>query len=423
MAEVSPPQAKRSDSLLSRYRWSVVAAVVSVAFFFNTILSSIQSGSLGFDFGVFRSGAELSQREGWDVAYGAERASQYLADAYFPHIADTPALVRFISPPPFALLARAFTIGPFELAFGVWLVAGVVALVLSTYVLGVPRWVAVVFLLSPMIAVNTWLGQTGAFVLLGFALLHRSMVNRRDVAVGVLIGLMILKPVLAVGYGLLLLIDLPRSRRALGVSAGVAALLTVPTLIGGLTPWREFAGAIQNRADIESAWSQQSLAVAEVLKFLVPNGSAGFTLFSWVAGIFAAAVLLLVARRRFGNDPEVMSCVAVIATVVGSPHLLVYDLLILAIPVAVMWKRGYLSGDRVGILATCIVASIAFGPALNRLQFVNFGRAISIEFLGLVIACSLAVRWWSRSESQASKPGQSGEPATTDIGEFDFHRS
>lgn len=401
MSGATHQSASSPRTLLARHPWAVLAAVVSVGFFIARVLDGVRSTSLGFDFGVFRSGAELSVNEGWGVAYGAERASEFLAAEYFPHIVDRAPLVRFISPPPFAVFARIFTLGPFDLALGVWYGLGVLALIEATRRLGLPRWAVLVFALSPMMAINTWLGQTGAFVLLWFVVVHRAVVGQRDIATGALIGLMILKPVLAVGYGLLLLVQLPRSWRALGTATGVAGALTLPTMVGGFAPWREFIGAISHRADVESSNGQQSLAVAEALKALHPGASTAVTIASWVFGALIAAALLYVANKRFGEDYEAMSAVAVVATVFGSPHLLVYDLLILAIPLVVTWRRGYVSTHQLGVIAAIFTLAFTIGPTFNRFQFSTFGRALTAEAISVILVIAL-VGIWRRKRSEQS---------------------
>ena len=244
-----------------------------------------------------------------------------------------------------------------------------------------------------MMALNFSLGQTGSFTLLFFALWHVAHRDSRVVAAGVLGGLLILKPPLAFGFGLLWLIQARRYWKSLAVAGLVGVAVSLPTLIGGLAPWRSFASAISERAGTESNFSQQSGSVAEFLKLLLPGASGPGTLITWGVGIGVAALLMWLAVQRFERDTELLSAAAVVVSVVASPHLLIYDSMILIIPAAVAYRRGALTGDRGGMLALLAVVSIAIGPELWDFQFAVLGRRIGLELPALLIGSALVVRW------------------------------
>lgn len=373
-----------------------MAAVVCVAAWAGTLATSARDSLFGLDFGVFHAGADLAAREGFAAAYDHKRFTDVFTTEYFPGLADTDTVAHFISTPTFGWFARPLTLLPFETSLVVWTGVGLVAAWWACRLLELPSWAPLAVAATPMMAVNVALGQTGAFVLLLFVGLHIAHRDDRPIMAGVLAGLLVLKPPLALGYGLLWLIRGRRHLVEMSVAAIVGFVISVPTLLGGLGPWQEFLAAMESRTELESGWSQQSASVSEFIKLLTPNAPSWFTLVTWAIGVVAAAVWLLVMNRRVGADVEVMSGAAIIATVLASPHLLVYDTVVLVIPVALAYRRGVLTGERVGILAALLCSAIAFGPVLYRAQFSIAERGIGPELVAL-IGCVVLLASWSRN--------------------------
>lgn len=383
----------QDESILRRHRWSAFGLTLAVGDLLAVLATAIDHDTLGIDFGVFHAGGSLIATSGFEEAYDSAAFSEYFTAEYFPSLAASTTVSHFISTPVFGWFAQALTVLPFGPSFLLWLVLGGFALIPACRLLELPRWVPVVLLVSPMMALNTILGQTGAFVLLLFAVIHVSMVDRRLIRGGLIAGLLILKPPLALGYGLLWLVQARRYRQSIVVAAALGIVLSLPTLVGGLGAWQGFLEAMTHRADLESSWSQQSASVPEFLKLAFPLTPSWATYVTWFVGLAVALVVVLAANHRFGDDAELMSAAAVIATVLASPHLLVYDSLILVIPVAVAYRRGVLAGDRVGVLAAVTTASLVLGPALYDAQYAVMGRGIGAEFPALVFCVWLLVRW------------------------------
>ena len=396
-------RATEGQTLLRRYPWSIIALLASVGLLIGFLRNALAEGTFGIDFGVFYTGGSLISSDGFATAYDTEQFTEALATDLFPSLAGTTIVSHFISTPTFGWFAQALSWLPFRPAFAVWLVAGVLALIWSVRLLRLPMWVVLALIVSPAMTFNTILGQTGPFVLLLFVALHRAMVDDDRLRAGLWAGLMILKPPLALGYGLVWLVQATRYRTSMATAAAVGVVLSLPTLLGGLGPWGSFLEAMTERADAEGGWSQQSQSVTEFLKLLAPQSPSSVTLVFWGLGLLAALAVVVVGHRRFAGDVEAMSAVAVVATVVGSPHLLVYDTFILLVPVAVAYRRGVLTGERAGLLAALYSVSIAFGPVLFFVQYDIIGRGLSPELPVLLFSCWLLLRW----EDEASTPNAS----------------
>ena len=393
-------RATDGQTLLRRYPWTVVALLSSVGLLIGFVRNALAEGKFGIDFGVFYTGGSLISSDGFATAYDTEQFTEALATDLFPSLAGTTIVSHFISTPTFGWFAQALSWLPFRPALALWLAAGALALVWSVRLLRLPMWVVVALMVSPAMTFNTILGQTGPFVLLLFAALHLAVVDDHRIRAGLLAGLMILKPPLALGYGLVWLVQAKRYRTSMATAAVVGVVLSLPTVLSGAGPWRSFVEAMGERADAEGGWSQQSQSVTEFLKLLAPQSPSSVTLVFWGLGLLASLAVVLAGHRRFAGDVEAMSAVAVVATVVGSPHLLVYDTFILLVPVAVAYRRGLLTGERAGILAALYSVSIAFGPVLFFVQYDVIGRGLSPELPALLFSCWLLLRW----EDESSVP-------------------
>lgn len=402
-------------TLLRRRPWSVIALTLSVGFFLAVVGNGRSSGTLGVDFGVFHAGGTLISDEGYQAAYDTGHFSEFFIDSYFPALAQSETVSHFISTPVFGFFSQALAAFPFAPALLVWTVLSFLALVPACQMLQLPRWTPVLFAISPMMAFNTSLGQTGSFVLLLFAALHIAHRQERVVGAGLLGGLMILKPPLAFGYGIMWLLNPRRYRVSIAVAGATGVVLSIPTVAGGLAPWEGFVGAMLERTAAESGWSQQSASVSEFVKLLSPGAPSGVTVASWILGFLVAAGIVQAAKRRFPGDGEILSAAAAIATVVASPHLLVYDSLVLAIPIAVAYRRGVLTHDRAGLLASLIVGSIALGPVLFEAQFQLIGRGIGAEFPALMAATGLLARWVKQAELNELNAPTSEIPQYEDV--------
>jgi hypothetical protein len=386
--------ANQADASSARaFRLAMVAVACSAALFLGLVANSLEDETFGIDFGVFHAGGHLIADSGYEAAYDTAVFSPYFADQYFPATRERASNTHFISTPTFGWAAQALASVPFDLARALWLLTGAMVLVPAARLLDLPRWSPLVLLLSPAMAMNSALGQTGPFVLLLFVLVHRAMRSGHLGRAGAIAGLMVLKPPLAIGYGVLWLYRAKRYGTALVAAATTGVLLSVPTFVDGLAPWRTFIEVMADRADTEGAWSQQSQSLAEFLKLAMPGAGSSLTITFWVLGLGAGFVCIVLADRRWAGDNEMLSAAAVVATVVASPHLLIYDTFVLAVPVAVAYHRGVLDPQRSALLAAIVASTIAFGAVIYDAQFDLIGRGIGLEFPGLVLCIILLVRW------------------------------
>jgi hypothetical protein len=208
------------------------------------------------------------------------------------------------------------------------------------------------------------------------------LLGRRDFLAGVLLGLLAFKPHL----GLLIPVALVASRnwRAFaGAAVGAVGLTAASALVFGLEPWRAFPAQLSMmRAVVEGGlldigkvqtvfgalrlWGAP-LAYAYALQALTALGAAG------AVGVFA---------RRHPKSPA-LGPVLIAATLLVSPYLLDYDLVLAAVPLAWLLREGQATRFRPWEKAVMLSAYVL--PLVSRLLAMQLGVAIAPFVLGALL--------------------------------------
>lgn len=387
----------RPNSASAGIDWTRIAMVLAIASFASVVLAMATSvvfdGTTGVDFGVFRLGGELASDGDWSSLYDGESFSERFHRELFPNLGDDGTLNTFISTPTFALAMQPLHWLPFSSALFLWSLLTVVLVVVSVRALGLGAPWAIILLLSPAMVINLAIGQSAALFLALTVVVHLSIRRGWSFRAGLALGLLfVLKPPLAVGYGIWWLVSLSESRRRVAGAVAGVVLGLLPTLTSGGTAWSAFAEAMRSRVAIESSWQLNGVSLPEAIKLLNPESATWMTVGSWGLSLAVGFVLLIAAKRRWHGDDVLLSAAAVVITVLVSPHLAVYDTAILIIPIAVAWERG-VTIERIWLLAAIHGATLAFGRSLFDLQFDIAGRGLSIEFVGFVASIVLVLRW------------------------------
>ena len=362
--------------------WSRIGAVTGVLVFAAGIALWVATeGVFGIDFEVFRQAGELVGADDW--------AGVYDPDVFRARLGvGNDSLTYFISPPPFAWAMQPLAALPAPLALGLWHLFGVVAFVASARTLGLPdRWLLPLAVM-PAVVYNFALGQSGLFFLAAAVGVHRLVVSDRRVLAGLLAGVFILKPPLAIGLALWWLVDLRRWWPTVVAAGASAAMLVVPTLGDRGESWELYWQVLQGRVDDEATWNVNSMSLAEFLKLLAPNVT-GLTAVFWIVALVVGGAATIAAGRRWPLDVEIRSAAAMLITVGVSPHLSIYDTGLLIIPVAVVAARASLRLERIVAL---YAGSLAFAPLLYKWQYDVIGRGSGLEFPALVAIAVILAR-------------------------------
>ena len=213
----------------------------------------------------------------------------------------------------------------------------------------------------PAVLANCIAGQNGflSAALLGGALL---MLIERPVLAGVLLGLLTYKPHL----GLLFPIVLAASGhwRAF-ITAGIVATLMAVASWGafGTETWAAFFANIghTSQAFLSDGWADfAKLQTAfGLVRMLGGSEPLAWTVQAVLALVTAAAVTALWRSRA---DYEVKAAALGIGAMLATPYLYTYDLVVLAVPLAFLWRlgraRGFLTHELAGIALACLLVLI-----------------------------------------------------------------
>ncbi len=289
----------------------------------------------------------------------------------------------FFYPPPYLLLCYPLALLSYPFGLLTWVGATTFAYAraITVYAKGAVPWLAA--LGFPAVTINAAHGQNAALSTALFAAgLHQ--LDRRPVLAGACLGALIWKPHL----GVLIPVSLIAARRWTAfVSAGAtaAALLALSALVLGAESWSAFLTV----SPIARLTLEQGLVGDEKMQSVFAGArlmGAGVNL-AWAAQVCAtvAAAGLIVFTHWRRPRPHIEGPVLVAATLLATPFLLDYDLLLLAIPLAWLVRQGAAAGflpwERMLIFAACLT------PLVSRL----FAGALGVPLAPVLVTCLVAV--------------------------------
>lgn len=282
----------------------------------------------------------------------------------------------FVGPPFLVLLYAPLAALPYLASSLVWLALSFAALLGALALVRplVPRldrdWgtVVLVVLASQPVLETLGSGQDSAVSMLVWAAALRLLAAGRDAWAGAALGAGLIKPQLVILAPPTFLVR--RAWAALAAWCGVALVLLGVSLalvgVDGLRGWGE--ALLSDRYDEQvtrgQAWKQQT--VPALLVSLAPAGLArpALVLGLLASAVLVAAMLVVAARAPRGQLLEVWALVA-LTTVVASPHLLGYDLLVALPALLVLLDRHGSRRVRLALLALFLLTYL--GPALHSL--------------------------------------------------------
>lgn len=241
-------------------------------------------------------------------------------------------LMPFPYPPPFGLIVAPFGALPYEVAFTFWVVVTV-----ALYLLAAGAWMPrLLALAQPGVLVNGFIGQAG-FLTSALFMAGTGLIGKRPMLGGALLGMLVVKPQLA----LLLPLALAAGRqwRAFaGAALSSTALLIAALPVVGIEGYAAFLNLASTFAGYVTAgrwpWHELASVYALLSYFAVPR-----TIAIAVHLAIAVGAAALVWRAWSGDHPGKVATLAA-ATLLIPPYLLTYDGLILALPIAFLLIEG-----------------------------------------------------------------------------------
>lgn len=428
-----------------------IYSMLMVAVIFGGYLVSIGIGPLrsggftdaagaviGADYSAFYWAGHAVVHGRVDSLYDIEAQAEFL-DVLIAPATDRGEVHAFVSPPYWALFFAPFGAMPYPVALTAFWLLSALLLVGMVRVLraelpqlealgSTARATALGLCFFPVLF-SFLNGQTSMLLLavwVGFFVLLR---RGDDFTAGLVLGLLAVKPQIAFGPTLMLLAA-RRWRGLLGAALGASIWLIIGIVVmpGAMAEYLVVAPELFEflRSDDYQTWGQTSLygfgtllldPISHRLGGLVGN-----------AFLVLAVVTNMVLVHRTPWTPgtprwDLMMAGALTLGLLSSPHLFLYDVSLLALPLAILVARldgecegALLDGGPVLVASAVMAATVFFGPYLTLLEQ-NTMRDLGLPRMALQI-CSIAMlffalRVWQRAFREGAAPSEPAPDPTS----------
>jgi hypothetical protein len=357
---------------------------------------------VGRDFAVFYTGAALAEGGEWHSLYDvAEFQREYDRVTALDSPVGGPV---FRYPPPTALVLVPLARVSLKTALVVWTALTVAGCLIALRAARVGLPVAAAMMLTVPGFLTIALGQNTLVTLLVVCAALVLLDRGRLVAAGVVLGLLVLKPQLLIGVVVWLAAAPRRSRRELAgvvVGAGGIVAASLPFTLDG---WREYLGALSSLSQPPNTVGRPYFSGLDFLRFLFGDGRLAVV--AWVVLVCVVIWVLVRTVRSSVQNPAVGLAVAVLGSLLLSPHLVSYDWLLLVVPGVVLWRR--FSSVRPVLVLSAGVLSVAalITPSIVSAMIEDFGWAFSPAFPLLLVLAVLVLRMVGSPQALPNSPGQ-----------------
>jgi len=311
----------------------------------------------GADFSVFWSASYVMLHGSPAQAYDFSAFSRLLT-GLFTHLRRD-VFAPWLYPPTYLLLVTPLALLPFAIGYPLFVTIGVVVLGLVAWrvsglraIPGAARVAPLALAAAPCVFVTATLGQN-AFLTASCAALAVHWAGRRPLWAGLCIGLLSVKPQMALLFPFVLVAV--RAWRTIAWAAlATGTFVALSVLICGIESLRLFVAStgLARSIVLEHGvvfWLASPTPFAAFRLAGVPLGAA-YAAQACIAAIAIAAACIAWTQSR---DTRVRAAVLTVATLVANPYVWHYELAWLAIAIACMlsigWRDGWLRGEQAAI--------------------------------------------------------------------------
>ena len=323
----------------------------------------------GIDYHTYKAAAVVGLTQGWSHIY-----DQALVAVAQLQLDPGEVAQPFLSPPTVAWLVAPLVALPYTPSYYVWaaltLAAYIAALVWSMSSRGLERWILVAAAVAPWWVLEAVrVGQVVPLVAVGMAVSWRLLRENRNVAAGVALSLLLLKPNTAflVPFAVLAAARV----RAFAVLASVGAALAVVAVLtvgvdGAFDYWSQLTGSLPTGAD--------ALTLERALGFRGPAITA-------LRVVIVVAVLMAAFRLR--HSPGLVLVAGILGSLIAVPYLHASDLCLLAVAAVIVWEERPVIAWRVPIAAAWLLTGpfvgwVGLGLPLQRWPLVELAFLVGI---------------------------------------------
>jgi hypothetical protein len=323
---------------------------------------------------------------------------------------EFPGYFAWHYPPPFLFVAAFLAQFPYTVAFIGWVFLSILPYLAMMRAIVGRAFGLVLAAAVPMAFSNTLVGQNGFLTaaLIGGTLY---LLPTRPVLSGICLGLLSYKP----QFGLLFPIVLIAASQwtVFFVAAATAVMVALASWLAfGTESWQAFFHWMPMfsqafLAEGKAPWWKLQSIFALVRYFGGPEQLAWIVQWIMTGAVATGLAVLWRSSVRYSLKAAALAA----GTVLTTPYLFMYDMMVLAIPVAWLVRIGVASGFRayelpwLAVAGAMIVGFIVSGVPL--------GLGAALIVLGLIMArCSEAVRigrgWWHAPGQNNASPQRSG---------------
>lgn len=373
----------------SRRKSLVVALViVAIALAIDLLHRSDDQNRIGVDFHTYLAAAQVGVQHGWSHIY-----DQGLVAIAQQQLVPGQRWQPFLSPPTVAWAAAPLLRLPsYDSAYLLWAVLTFAvlfaAVALSSVSRGLSRWVVAIGAMGPwfvMHAVNV--GQVVPLVAAGVVVGWRLTRDKHDVAAGLVLAAILLKPntSILVPFALLFAGRYRAFVTWIGASLLVAALVILTVGVDGMSAYiSQLMGPLPSGADDLTLHGalEASGVVAIILRLLIVGAVLG-------------------TAYRLRGSPSLVIPIAIVGSLLASPYLHGSDLCLLAVAGWMVWEERPPVPLRIGLLVGWILASpflfdLRLSPHLKQWPWLELAL-----LLALVFAAWLPLTAWADSRRRA----------------------
>jgi glycosyl transferase family 87 len=381
----------RDFSWLTAQRVRFYCAALLLAYLAAAIGQLANSHHLIFKSGLCVGGDFVNPYAASIAALKGDPASVY--DLHRQHLQQVAVMggkdfgvLGFHYPPMFLLIVLPLSMLPFITSWVVFetvTLAGYLAVLRRIAPIPLGLWLAITF---PGVIINFMCGQNGFLTtaLIGGGLL---LLERQPILAGFLFGLMAYKPQFAILIPFTLIVG--REWRALFATAISAVLFALASLaIFGEPTWRAFIGSLPFFQKIVLERGAINFSTLQTIFGAIRmwGGSVDVAyMFQAVVAIYAASAVVLVWQT--GHPFALKAATLAVGSLMVSPYVLQYDLMLLALPIAWMAMEGFEKGF---LLYEKAVLSIAWllprvSLPLSQNAKIPIGPIVIIALMTLIV--------------------------------------
>ncbi|MEL0027491.1 MAG: glycosyltransferase family 87 protein [Perlucidibaca sp.] len=372
-------QIKKQFFLLT---WSIFVffAVFTGLFLYTNFINISPSSSLGRDYLAFWSASKLTLAGHPELAFDQDQLRS-VARSVDKNI----GIFGWFYPPTFQLLIIPIGIIEYRISFLAFIACTFLLFIISARKIQPDNNYIFAILGFPAIYVAVTFGQN-SLLTATLAMLGLFYLNKNQVLAGALIGLLTIKPHLALLFPMALIIGgYWRSLITAGVTAILMIVLSIIEL--GTATWQAFLSNISvATSQLESGllrWNVMTSTFANV-RLLHGSTSLAYTLHIAMACIFTSGMIYV---WRSSKDMALRGASLALATLNISPYMYDYELTWLAIPLLFLTARAKTKGwDK---NETTILALVWTFPLVNALleltELLKFSIAPIVELSALIL--------------------------------------